>query len=187
MQISKFIFFAAALCLLSACNMDKMAAKMVPAHILEKNEAVIENVLAANAEYFTEFGEEDMEKAKVFFEENTSKGKVLRQDFVGINTSTSLSTGEGKSKNIDLSVEVQTEEGFTVISTQYVLDKDGNCCALANVNAQKFESSPIRVGLEMTMKALKTVGIILLIGVLGLVVFLMRRSKRKKAQASTST
>lgn len=166
--------------LLSGCNMDKMAAKMVPANVLEKNAAVVENVLAANADYFTEFNADEMDKAKAFFEENTSKGKVLRQDFVGVSTSTSIKAGEGKSKDIAIDVEVQTEDGFTLISTKYALDKNGNCCALANVNAQKFESSPIRAGLETTMKVLKAIGIILLIGIIGLIIFLVRRSKRKK-------
>lgn len=184
MTLFRVLYLAAAAVFLTACNMDKMAAKMVPEHILEKNEAVVDNVLAGNVDYFTEFGDADKDKAKAFFDENTSKGKVLRRDFVGINTSTSINVGEGKSKDIALDVEVQTEDGFTLISTKYSLDEDGDCCALTNVNAQKFDSSPIRQGLETTMKVLKAVGIILLIGIIGLIVFLVRRRKRKKAQPS---
>lgn len=182
MTILKFILFGLALCFLTACSMNGMAEKMVPEHILAKNDAVIENVLAANADYFTEFNAEDAAKAKVYFEENTSKGKMLRKDFVGVNTQSSITAGEGKSKNIDLTVEVQTEQGFTLISTQYALDAEGNCCALRNVTSAKHDTSPIRAGLETTMKVLKAVGLIFLIGLIGLIVFLTRRSKRKKLQ-----
>lgn len=168
--------------LLSACSMDGMAQKMVPAHILEKNEAVIENVLAGNAAYFTEFDEAEIEKAKAYFEGNTSKGKVLRQDFVGINSQTTLASGEGKSKTIDISVEVQTQQGFTLIDTHYALDGEGNCCALKNVTTNKYETSPVRAGFETAMKVMKAIGLIFLIGLMGLIVFLVRRSKRKKAQ-----
>jgi len=184
MRIIKLIFFSLTIGLLSSCNMNSMAEKMVPAHILEKNDAVIENVLVANANYFTEFDEAEFDKAKAYFEDNTSKGKVLRQDFVGINSSTGISTEEGKSRKIDLSVELQTEQGFTLISTQYRLDAEGKCCALVNVSAQKFESSPVRAGFETLMKVMKGVGVVLLIGLVGLVVFLVRRSRRKKSELS---
>ena len=169
--------------ILSACSINDMAEKMVPEHILEKNDAVIENVLSANADYFAEFKASEIEKAKVYFEENTSKGKMLRKDFVGVNTQTSISSGE-KSKNIDLTVEVQTQDGFTLISTKYTLDSSGECCTLRNVTTAKHETSPVRAGLETTMKILKAVGLIFLIGLIGLIVFLVRRSKRKKAQSS---
>lgn len=183
MTYSKTLFLIFTTLILSACSMNGMAEKMVPAHILKKNDAVIENVLSANADYFTEFDASEIEKAKVYFEENTSKGKMLRKDFVGVNTQTSISSGQ-KSKNIDLTVEVQTQDGFTLISTQYALDEGGECCALRNVTSAKHETSPVRAGLETTMKVLKAVGLIFLIGLIGLIVFLVRRSKRKKAQGS---
>ncbi|MEP3889367.1 MAG: hypothetical protein ABJN69_02800 [Hellea sp.] len=184
MTYFKTLFLMLTAILLSACDMNGMAEKMVPAHILEKNDAVIENVLAANADYFTEFDASEIEKAKVYFEENISKGKMLRKDFVGVNTQTSISSGQ-KSKNIDLTVEVQTEDGFTLISTNYTLDNAGECCTLRNVTSAKHETSPVRAALETTMKVLKAMGLIFLIGLIGLIVFLVRRSKRKKALPSS--
>lgn len=181
MTYFKTLFAILAALILSACSINGMAEKMVPAHILEKNDAVIENVLAANADYFTEFEPSEIAKAKAYFEENTSKGKMLRKDFVGVNTQTSISSGK-KSKTIELDVEVQTQDGFTLISTKYALNSAGECCALRNVTAAKHETSPVRAALEMTMKVMKAIGLIVLIGLIGLIVFLVRRSKRKKAQ-----
>jgi cbb3-type cytochrome oxidase subunit 3 len=101
---------------------------------------------------------------------------------VGVNSATAISSGAGKSRDINLVTEIQTEGGFMTVTGQYALGADGVCCVLTNITVEKFESSPIRIVWETAAKIGKFVGLFFL-GIVILTVLLVMRSNKKKRAA----
>jgi hypothetical protein len=170
--------------------MEEMAAKVIPEHILTHDRSVVEKVMAQDISVFDSFYVENDTRAREDFDASVrdvlshiSKGAILRTDLVGANSSTSISSGEGKTRTIISTYEVQTEQGFTSIELTYGLNSDESCCALTYINVKRPEISQ-REMIERAASMAKTIGLIVLaslLAIIGIIIFFVRRNKRKKA------
>ncbi|MEE9347230.1 MAG: hypothetical protein V3U82_03480 [Robiginitomaculum sp.] len=175
---------------LTACSIEDMAAKVIPEHILANDQKVISKVMARDISVFDDFYAENDSRGRADFDASArdvlaaiSKGEILRTDIVGANSSSSISSSEGKTRTIVSTYEVQTEQGFTLIELTYGLKPDETCCALSYINVKRPEFSQ-REMLERAASMAKTIGLIILASLLvliGLIIFFVRRNKRKKA------
>ena len=192
MSALKYIGYVFCAILLAACSMEGMAEKMVPEDVRADHAAHIDAFLAGDDSRMRNAFKNDLD---ITSEEITAHmaamiasvptGQEIRRDYVGVNSVTSISTSEGKMRDINLISEVQTEGGFMLVTSQYGLNTQGECCRLMNIVVESHETSPIRAGLEAVMKIAKWVGlgVLLLMGLL--IAFLIRRSRRRRVTPST--
>ena len=184
------LFIAAII--LTACSTQEMIEKTAPENVRANHTAHINKLLERDTSlmesaFNLDMENEDTQKQIAVILENIPDGKEIRRDYVGFNSSSGLSTGEGKTRDISLTSEIQTEGGFMTVYSEYALDSNGECCALTNINVAKYETSPIRLGLEAAAKIGKIVGLVflgLVIFLIGLVVFLVSRKRRRKKAAA---
>ncbi len=115
--------------------------------------------------------------------DNVSGGDEIRRDYVGVNSASSFSSSAGKTRDINLVSEIQTQDGYMTVTTQYALDSQGECCQITNINVVAYDSSPIREGLEAVKRVAKIVGLVFLLAIAALIFFLVRRRGRKKRTA----
>lgn len=185
----KYLLLALTAMLLSACSIQGMVEKAVPESVRADHAAHIDRLLERdtsrleNAFNLDPQNEETQAQLDSILD-NVPEGGEIRRDYVGMNTASSFTTGEGKSRDINLVSEIQTQGGYMTVTTQYALDPQGECCRITNLNVEKFETSPVREALESVKRVAKIIGIIFLIGILALVFFLVRRRKKKRV-AST--
>jgi hypothetical protein len=183
----RVIYLIIASLFLSACSIQGMVEKTTPESVRADHTAHIDKLLAADSTRMQRAFDLDMADetvkaniATVF--ENVPGGEEIRRDYVGFESSSGFNTGEGKSRSISITTEVQTTEGFMTVQGLYGLDPDGECCALRNINVQKYESSPVRVMWETLGKVGKFAGLFL-VGIIVLTVLLVMRSNKKKRAA----
>jgi len=175
--------------LLSACSIQGLVEKTVPANVLEDHAAHIDKLLERDTARMVAAFDLDLEDTETqdkleMILENVPTGDEIRRDYVGLNTSSSLSTSEGKSRNINLVSEVQTQTGFMTVTSDYTLDAQGECCIITNIYVQPFETSPMRETIETAKKVSKIIGIFFFITVLlilFLVIYLIRKKKKARA------
>lgn len=186
--IKTFSLLLAAL-ILSACSMQGMAEKMVPANVLADHNAQIDALLNEDLSRLESAfaGALDFETPETIAQMDqilaaVPGGAEVRRDYVGVESSAAISAANGKTRDIGLMTEVQTEDGFMLVSAQYGLAQDGSCCRLLGLNVKRHDSSPIRAGLASAAKVGKFIGLgfLLLIGVL---VFWLVRRQRKLRRA----
>lgn len=179
--------------LLSACSIEGMAEKMIPESVrldAQKHvDALSNNDISLIISAFEADPEDESVKAQLdSITAQIIEGPEIRRDIVGANASKSFnaSTSEGAQSQTtyDLTYEIEKADGFMAITTTYNLNENGECCRITNINAQKFEASPYRAGLEAMKKGFKIAAIIIGVFLLLLVFFLVRRSRRKKATSA---
>ena len=178
---------------LSACSMEGLADKMVPADVLADHNAHIDAMLAGDMSTVKAAFKDDVDLADPAIVQRFAEmkatipdGPEIRRDYVGVSSSASASLGDGKSRDIALITEVQTEGGFLTVNSQYTLRSSGECCRLISVNVEKFETSPLREGMEMAGRVARTIGLVILCMMVLLVVLLvwrMRVLRRRRQQA----
>jgi len=175
---------------LSACSIQGMVEKSTPESVRADHTAHIDKLLAKDSSLMESAFQLDMTDevvqdnlAEVLA--NVSEGKEIRRDYVGFETSSSFNTGEGKSRDISITTEIQTTGGFMTVHGQYALDAAGECCALTNLNVQKYDNSPVRKTWELMGKIMKFVGLFFL-GIIVLTIVLVMRSNRKARAARES-
>lgn len=169
---------------LSACSIQGMVEKSTPESVRADHAAHIDSLLAKDETRIVSAFDLDEEEESVqeqlsgVFDE-VPGGKEIRRDYVGFQSSTSFGTSDGKSRDISITTEVQTTDGFMTVMGQYALDeKTGECCKLTNLNVQKYDSSPLRDTLESAGKIGRIIGFVflaLIFGLIALFVFLRRR------------
>jgi hypothetical protein len=192
MSALKYIGYVFCAILLAACSMEGMAEKMVPEDVRADHAAHIDALLAGDDSRIRSAFKDDLDfESDAIMKQMESitaavpEGKELRRDYVGVNSNASISTESGRSRDIDLISEVQTEAGFMLVTSKYGLDATDTCCRLMNINVESFDTSPIRAGLETAMRVAKWVGLGVLLSIILLVTFLIRRSrKRRRLSAS---
>ena len=180
----KYLVVLLAAFALTACSLEGMVEKAVPEDIRADHNAHVDSLLAKDtsrieAAFDLDTSDSDVQRSLKGILDNVSGGKEIRRDYVGMNSASSFSSSEGKTRDINLVTEIQTEGGFMTVTGQYALGADGECCVLTNINAVKSETSPIRAGLEALKKGAKIAGIIILLLIGGLVFFLVRRGRKK--------
>jgi len=181
----RYLFIFVTAFLLTACSIQGMVEKAVPENVRADHAAHIDSVLAKDTSrletaFDLDTSDPEVQKNLQGLLENVSDGKEIRRDYVGMNTASSMSVGEGKTREINLVTEIQTEGGYMTVTGFYELDSNGDCCALTNFNVEKFDSSPVRAMWETTAKIGKIVGVIFLLLIGGLVFFLVRRKRKKE-------
>lgn len=191
--VSRFLVLILTALFLISCSIEGIAEKIIPEDVrldaqVQVN-AISNNDMSLIIETFDVDPEDEAVKAQLqSVKDQIIEGPEIRRDIVGANAKTSFSAslGEGsQSQTIyDISYEIEKAEGFMAVTAIYTLKEDGECCQLININTQKFESSPYRAGLEAMKTGLIIAGgIIALLG-LFLIVFLVRRSRSKKAHTT---
>lgn len=183
----KYLIIPFVACALSACSIQGMVEKTVPEDVRSDHMAHIDRLLMKDMSrleraFDLDMGDPETQKNVNVVLENIPDGKEIRRDYVGVNSSVSMDVGEGKSRDINLVSEIQTEGGYMTVTGQYSLAADGTCCVLTNINVAKSETSPVRESLDSFKKIAKIVGLTFLLLIAGLVFFLVRR-RRKKAEA----
>lgn len=187
----KYLSILFAALIFSACSMQGMVEKAVPENVIADHAAHVDRLLEKDTSrietaFKLEAVDEASQKQLDQLLANVPDGAEIRRDYVGMNSAVAVNVGEGKTRDINLVSEVQTDAGFMLVTTQYALDGAGDCCMLTNINVEKFETSPMRETLETFARVGKIIGIIILLGILGLVFFLTRRSRRKKREKASS-
>lgn len=175
--------------LLTACSIQDMAEKIIPEDVrTDANlqiDAISNNDLSLLVESLgINIENEAIEKQLDGVRSQIIDGPEIRRDIVGAHAKThfSASMAEGKQSETTYNVtyEIEKEKGFMAITTHYTLKENGECCRLYHVNVQKFDSSPYRLGFAALKKAVFIAGGILLFILFGLIVFFVRRTRRKK-------
>jgi hypothetical protein len=191
MSVLKYIGYVFCAILLAACSMEGMAEKMVPEDVRADHAAHIDALLAGDDSRIRSAFKDDLDfESDAIMKQMESitaavpEGKELRRDYVGVNSNASISTESGRSRDIDLISEVQTEAGFMLVTSKYGLDATDTCCRLMNINVESFDASPIRAGLETAMRVAKWVGLGVLLSIILLVTFLIRRSRKRRQPPS---
>ena len=164
-----------------------MVEKSTPESVRADHAAHIDSLLAKDKSQILSAFDLDEEEESVqeqlsgVFDE-VPGGKEIRRDYVGFESSTSFGTSDGKSRDISITTEVQTTDGFMTVMGQYALnEKTGECCKLTNLNVQKYDSSPLRDTLESAGKIMKIVGLIFLAAIALIIFLILRRSRKKRA------
>jgi len=184
----KHLYLTLSALILSACSIQGMVEKTVPENVLADHAAHIDKLLERDTTLIAKAFEldlEDPETQELIAEvlANVPKGDEIRRDYVGMNNSTSFSAGEGKSRQINLVSEIQTQSGFMTVTSDYSLDEKGECCRLTNIHVQSYETSPVRETLETFKKVAKIIGIIFLIAIFAIILIIVRVMRKKKAKA----
>ena len=183
----KYLISLCAAFALTACSIQGMVEKTVPEDVRSDHMAHIDKLLAKDMSrieraFDLDVSDPETQKNINMILENIPDGKEIRRDYVGVNSAASVSVGEGKSRDINIVSEIQTEGGYMTVTGQYALGADGECCVMTNINVAKFDTSPVRQSLETVKKIAKIVGLTFLLLIAGLVFFLVRR-RRKKVEA----
>ena len=184
----RFLVILIAAFALSACSFQGMIEKSVPENVRKDHAAHIDKLLARDTSrmeraFGLDMENEDTQKRIALILDNVPEGNEIRRDYVGFTSSSGISTSEGKSREISLTTEVQTDDGFMTVAANYALDSKGECCALTNMNVTEYESSPLRTGLEAAAKVGKILGLVFLgiiIFIVGLIVLMTRRKRRRR-------
>ena len=187
----RLIFILWSAILLSACSIEGMVEKAVPENIRADHASHIDSLLAKDSAriidvFSLDVADETVQKSLEDMLGQVPEGQEIRRDYVGMNSSSSISSSEGKSRNIELVTEVQTQAGFMTVTSQYALNDAGQCCALKNMVVKKYDQSPMRKTWETAGKIGKIFGIVVLLS-LALVIFLAIKANRKRDPQRGST
>lgn len=187
-NITKYLVLLVSAVILTACSMEKLANKILPEPVKSHATQAVEAVLSKDAAFFKsmqgeKMSDEDFEKAVEGMFAAVSDGAEIRRDIVSASSEVNASLGNGTNKAYSLIYEIQTDDGFTAISLDYVqAPKMSECCRLNNINVVKSDTSPYRQMLETMAKIMKIAGLVLLLGLGLLIFFLVRWSRRKKSR-----
>jgi hypothetical protein len=179
---------------LSACSMQAMAEKRVPADVRAEVDAQIDRLIAKDVDFIlAAFPEERNNPA--FREQitrmvdNVPNGAVLRRDIVGVQGRTdqaySDTQGAVRSGVYNLAHEIAFDgDAFLLVQTAHTFTDDGACCQLRAINASRHETSPYKAQLERQSRIMKFVALFTLISTLAVIVFLIIRVGGRKARAA---
>lgn len=177
-----FIGLMAALTL-TACSIEGMVEKTVPENVRADHAAHIDRLLDRDMSrivraFDLNLEDEEVRKSLEGILDNVSNGKEIRRDYVGMNSSFHQSRA-GRVRDVNLVTDVQTEFGFMTVTGKYKSMSNDQFLKLVNIEVVKSDTSPIRQGLESLKKVMKIVGFVLSTVALSLVLFLLRRRRRK--------
>lgn len=177
--------------LLTACSMQAMSEKLIPADVRPVIEAQTDALLRGDTDFiFQAFPDERDNPA--FREQitrmasNVPDGPVISKHIVGVQARTAQSysetQGATRTGTYNLAQEVEFANGFLLIQTAHTLDDDGNCCLLRAINASRHDTSPMRADQRRRARLFKILGGLTLITTLGTIIFLIVRIGGRKAR-----
>ena len=179
---------------LSACSIEGTADKLLPDEIKQESTQIVDAIMGNNAEFFIHrkadllppnlletISDEEFEKSIRNSFSMTSVNTEISRHIVGVKASVRASLGEGSTKVYETVHEIETSEGFVLITLRLANRLDtSDCCEIKTLDVIDFKASPVREGLVQTKKVFTVLGfsILGLIGILGFV--FTRRRRRKK-------
>lgn len=175
--------------LLSACAMEEMASKLLPDDIEQTSWDVVTATFAEDVDYFLPMKPEDMsledfEKQVLGALSQRSGGDVLSKHLVSASTNTNVSAGSGRTRTIEAGHEIETSEGFTLVSTRFTQGPNETvCCRLANINVQKFDTSPAYQTILLTEEIMKISAVVIPLVILFVVLLVLRSRRKKRVEA----
>lgn len=187
----RIVFFLLAAFTLSACSMDAMSERLIPADVRPVIEDHTETLLRGETGFIMAAFPDERDNP-AFREQiermvsNIPDDPVLSRHIVGVqaNTAQSYSETEGaiRTGTYNLAQEIEFEDGFLLIQTAHTLDEDGRCCILRAINAARHETSPVYADQTRRARLFTTLGVLMLITTLGAAVFLIIRVGGRKAR-----
>lgn len=185
--------------LLSACSIESMADKILPEHIKQESTEIVDAVMEGDTQFFIQrkadllspdlletVSDEEFEESIVNAFSNAGANTEVSRYIVGVSANVSASLGEGSTKTYETIYELETSEGFVLISLRLANRSGTNeCCEIKSIDVRDYKTSPIRAGLTLTKKVFTFLGVFV-IGVSVILGFLFfRRRKKKNALSNT--
>lgn len=177
--------------LLSACSMEAMSEKRVPADVRDAVNAQIDQLITGDTDFIFDAFPEDQDNPEFRAQvsqmvANVPDGAELSRDVVGVIGSTeqaySDTQGAIRRGTYNMAYELAFEDGYLLVQTASTLDEDGECCVLRAINATRSEASPMREDQVRRAKLFKFLGIFFLISTLATVIVIVIRVGGKKAR-----
>lgn len=177
--------------LLSACSMEAMSEKRVPADVRDAVNAQIDQLITGDTDFIFDAFPEDQDNPEFRAQvaqmvANVPDGPELSRDVVGVIGSTeqaySDTQGAIRRGTYNMAYELAFEDGYLLVQTASTLDEDGECCVLRAINATRSEASPMREDQVRRAKLFKFLGIFFLISTLATVIVIVIRVGGKKAR-----
>ncbi|GHA95929.1 hypothetical protein GCM10009069_18490 [Algimonas arctica] len=187
----RFILILIAALALSACSMEAMSEKRVPADVRAEVNAQIDQLIAGETQFIYDAFPDDRDNPELRAQvermsANVPDGAELSRDVVGVIGSTeqaySDTQGAIRRGTYNLAYELRFEDGYLLVQTAHTFDDAGKCCALRAINATRSEASPMRDDQVGRAKLFKFLGIFFLISSLATVVVLLIRIGGRKAR-----
>lgn len=191
----RFIFIMIAAFVLAACDMNALASKVAPDDVEAMAQRDIDAIFARDINHFKavqgERSDEEFETVLGDLFDKRRGGEEVSRHIVGANSSKNISMGSGENSGTNARYEtvyeIQTEDGYTIVELLYVQTPQMKaCCELNYINVHSSDTSPQMEAIRTTKRVSKYVGLgalALLVLILGLIFFLVRRSRRTKALA----
>jgi hypothetical protein len=176
---------------LSACSMEAMSEKRVPADVRAEVNAQIDQLIAGETQFIYDAFPDDRDNPELRAQiermsANVPAGAELSRDVVGVIGSTeqaySDTQGAIRRGTYNLAYELRFEDGYLLVQTAHTIKDDGTCCALRAINATRSEASPMRDGQVGRAKLFKFLGIFFLISTLATIVVIVVRLGGKNAR-----
>lgn len=185
--------------ILSACSIESAADKILPDRIQQENFQIVDAIMERDAQFFIKrkadllapdlldrvSDREFSESIVSAFSANAASTEISRH-IVGVSANVRGSLSEGSAKTYETIYELETSEGFVLISLRLANRSGTNdCCEIKSLDVRDFEASPIRARQALSKRMLTYLGIFLfgLFGALGF--FFIRLRKKKKASPTT--
>lgn len=182
----------------SGCNIGKTAEKFRPEAAEQFDDQVITALLERDNQFFMDqfahtyddpsIPEKAIANLFSFVPEGEESSRLLVG--AGTNTSVNLNTEDGRTstRTWNTTYELKVGDKYLSVDNHYTTNDAGECCVLTNVNVNSYDTPQLAMQLEQMQKGANIViGVLIaiLVLIIGLIVFFVKRSKRKKA-AQTS-
>ena len=168
---------------LAACSLQGMAERSVPDAVRAEANRVVDEVmegdLSALREAFPSESSAEFEAALARMAEEVRPGTERARNLVGFQSSASTELGSGSQRGYNLAYEVDTPNGFTVISQTYQ-GENGAPPRLVSLNVKGSDESTAAQIRRLGMAA-RLVGAALLMGLVLMGFILLRTRGRDEA------
>lgn len=176
---------------LSACSMEAMSEKRVPADVRADVNAQIDQLVAGETAFIYDAFPDDRDNPELLaqvaqMQANVPDGEELSRDVVGVIGSTEQAYSDTKGAirrgTYNLAYELAFDDGYLLVQTAHTLKDDGECCALRAINATRSDTSPMHADQVSRARMFKFLGIFFLISSLATTTVLVIRVGGKKAR-----
>jgi hypothetical protein len=179
--------------ILSACSMQAMAEKRVPADVRAAVNAQIDQLLSGDTDFiFAAFPDDadnpEFQAQIARMAANVPDAEPVSRTIVGVmgTTEQAYSDRQGaiRQGTYNLAHEIAFSDGtYLLIQTAHTLDDRGECCRLRSINATRSETSPMYEDQQDRARFFRLLAILLVISTLITIVALIVRVGGRKARA----
>ncbi|WP_298916760.1 hypothetical protein [uncultured Algimonas sp.] len=178
---------------LSACSMEAVSEKRVPADVRADVNAKIDRLVAGDTQFILDAfpddsGNPDLAAQIEQMRTNVPDAPELSRHVVGVMGSTqqaySDTQGSVRTGTYNLAHELEFEDGYLLVQTATTLDADGTCCVLRAINATRFAASPQYEDQQRRGRLFRWLALFLVVSTLATLVALVIRIGGRKARAT---